>query len=29
MNKEPFTQKELDVFLAELTVLSEKHNLYI
>lgn len=29
MKKEPFTQKELDVFLAELTVLSEKHNLYI
>ena len=29
MNKEPFTQKELESFLAELTALSEKHNLYI
>ena len=29
MNKEPITQKELESFLAELTALSEKYNLYI
>ena len=29
MNKEPFTKKELESFLADLTALSEKHNLFI